>query len=63
MREEFQTRGSRPEVVTYGGKARHAFTRPEKIEDADKEAGLFYDEHADQDSWRRVKDVLRKELG
>lgn len=63
MEEEFVRRGARLEVVRYGGNARHAFTRPEKTGQADRDAGLSYDEHADADSWRRVVDLLRDEFG
>lgn len=62
MKAEFMGRGANLEVVIYKGKARHAFTRPEKIEAADIESGFHYDEDADEDSWRRITDMLREEL-
>lgn len=63
MEREFLRRGANLEVVKYGGEALHAFTRPEKTGQADKDAGLSYCEHADEDSWRRVVTLLREELG
>ena len=62
MEAEFLRRGANLEVVRYGGEALHAFTRPEKTDQADKDAGLSYCKHADEDSWRRVVDLLREEL-
>ncbi|CAN0325770.1 unnamed protein product [Ectocarpus fasciculatus] len=62
MEEEFSRRGARLEVVRYGGGAMHAFTRPEKTGRADRDAGLSYCEHADEDSWRRVVELLREEF-
>lgn len=62
MEAEFLRRGANLEVVRYGGEALHAFTRPEKTGQADKDAGLSYCKHADEDSWRRVVDLLREEL-
>lgn len=63
MEEEFAGRGANLEVVRYGGTALHAFTRPEKTGTGDRDAGLSYDADADADSWRRVVDMLRDELG
>lgn len=62
MEEEFARRGANVEIVRYGGEALHAFTRPEKTGQADKDAGLQYCKHADEDSWRRVVALLREEL-
>lgn len=62
MEEEFERQGVTVEVVRYGGEALHAFTRPEKTDQADRDAGLSYCKHADEDSWRRVVALLREEL-
>lgn len=62
MEAELSRRGAHLEVVRYGGDALHAFTRPEKTLQSDKDAGLSYCKHADEDSWRRVVDLLREEL-
>lgn len=62
MEQEFTRRGANLEIVRYGGSARHAFTRPEKTGQAERDAGFSYDEHADVDSWRRVVDLLRDEF-
>ncbi|CAM9189312.1 unnamed protein product [Ectocarpus sp. 8 AP-2014] len=62
MEEEFSRRGGRLEIVRYGGGAMHAFTRPEKTSQADRDAGLSYCEHAEEDSWRRVVELLREEF-
>lgn len=60
--EEFEKLGANLEVVKYGGHAQHAFTRPEKTGQADRDAGLSFDAHADADSWRRVVALLREEF-
>lgn len=62
METEFLRREANLEIVRYGAEALHAFTRPEKILKADKDAGLYYCKHADEDSWRRVVELLREEL-
>lgn len=62
MEEEFARFGADVEIVRYGGEALHAFTRPEKTEQADRDAGLSYCKLADEDSWRRVVALLEEEL-
>ncbi len=62
MESEFLRRGANLEIVRYGGEAMHAFTRPEKTGKADRDSGLSYCRHADEDSWRRVVELLREEL-
>lgn len=62
MEEDFARFGASVEVVRYGGEAKHAFTRPEKTEQEDRDAGLSYCKHADDDSWRRVVALLEEEL-
>lgn len=64
MEEEFSLRkDANLEIVHYGGIARHAFTRPEKTAQSERDHGLSYDEHADANSWQRVLDMLRDEIG
>ncbi|KAG5188096.1 dienelactone hydrolase family protein [Tribonema minus] len=46
-------------VIVYDG-ARHAFTRPEKVLDSDRSAGLFYDAAAAEAGWAAMRGCLEQ---
>jgi dienelactone hydrolase len=61
FKQEMETKKVNFTMVEFGG-CYHAFTRPDKVDERDREQGLFYDKYAAEKSWSMMKTFLEEIL-